>query len=119
VADTATTAPATPADPDRITPKAIAIVLVSTLGTATYSFTWYSVTVALPHMQGTFSATTDQIAWVMIAFIIGSAAMTASVGWLATRFGRKEVFLLAIAGVILFIVLDRTIGVFKYLAGRD
>ena len=27
-------------------------------------------------------------------------------------------FLLAIAGVILFILLDRTIGVFKYLAGR-
>ena len=28
-------------------------------------------------------------------------------------------FLLAIAGVILFILLDRTIGVFKYLAGRE
>jgi DHA2 family multidrug resistance protein len=83
---------------DRITGRAITIVLVSTVGTATYSFTWYSVTVALPHMQGTFSATTDQIAWVMIAFIIGSAMMTASVGWLATRFGRKQVYMLAISG---------------------
>ena len=49
-------------------------------------------------MQGRFSATTDQIAWVMIAFIIGSAAMTASIGWVSDRFGRRPVFLGAIVG---------------------
>ncbi len=99
-----TAAPPVTPDADRITWRAVMTVLVSTVGTGTYSFTWYSVTVALPHMQGTFSATTDQIAWVMISFIIGSAMMTASVGWLATRFGRKQVYLCCIAGYALTLI---------------
>ncbi len=78
--------------------RSILIVLCSTLGTASYAFTWNSVGVALPHMQGSFSATTDQIAWVMIAFVIGSAMMTASVGWFSIRFGRKRIYLWALAG---------------------
>ena len=78
--------------------RSILTVLCATLGTAIYSFTWNSVTVALPHMQGAFSATTDQITWVMIAFVIGSAMTTAAVGWFSARFGRKRVFLGAIAG---------------------
>jgi len=72
--------------------------ICATLGTWSYSFSWNTVTVALPDMKGAFSATNDQIAWVMIAFIVGSAAMTASIGWLSARFGRKQLFLFAIGG---------------------
>ncbi len=72
--------------------------ICATLGSWVYSFTWNSVSVALPDMKGSFSATNDQIAWVMIAFIVGSAAMTASIGWLSARFGRKQMFLFAIGG---------------------
>ena len=79
-------------------PRQVFTVLCATFATAVYAFTWNSVTVALPQMQGRFSATTDQIAWVMIAFIIGSAAMTASIGWVSDRFGRRQVFLWAIVG---------------------
>ena len=79
-------------------PRQVLTVLCATFATAIYAFTWNSVTVALPHMQGRFSATTDQIAWVMIAFIIGSAAMTASIGWVSDRFGRRPVFMSAIVG---------------------
>ncbi len=78
--------------------RRVLITLCATLATAAYSFTWNSVGVALPHMQGAFSATTDQITWVMIAFIIGSATITATVGWLSNRFGRKQLFLAAIGG---------------------
>lgn len=84
--------------PDVITPRAILVVLVATLATASYAFTWNSVTVALPHMKGTFSATTDQITWVMTAYIVASAIATASVSWFADRFGRRRIFLLVIAG---------------------
>ena len=87
-----------PLHPDRITLRSVLIVLCSTLATATYAFTWNSVTVALAHMQGTFSATTDQIAWIMIAFVIGSAVTTASIGWFSVRFGRRTLFLFCIAG---------------------
>jgi MFS transporter, DHA2 family, multidrug resistance protein len=54
--------------------------------------------VALPHIQGAISATQDQIAWVLTAYIIASAIMTPLSGWLAGRIGRKRVMLASIAG---------------------
>ena len=87
-----------------LSPRQVFTVLCATFATAVYAFTWNSVTVALPHMQGRFSATTDQIAWVMISFIIGSAAMTASIGWVSDRFGRRPVFLWAIVGYMITLV---------------
>lgn len=53
---------------------------------------------ALPYMQGSLSATMDQITWVLSSYIIVSAIMTAPVGWLANRFGRKNVFVFAMIG---------------------
>jgi DHA2 family multidrug resistance protein len=88
----------------RITGRQMLIVLNVTLATAVYAFTWNSVTVALPHMQGAFSSTIDQVAWVMISFVIGSAAMTASVGFLSDRYGRKEVFLISTVGFLVTLV---------------
>jgi DHA2 family multidrug resistance protein len=54
--------------------------------------------VALPHMQGSFSATLDEIAWVLTSYIIAAAIMTPPTGWLAARFGRKRLFLVSVAG---------------------
>lgn len=54
--------------------------------------------VALPYMQGSLSATMDQITWVISSYIIVSAIMTAPVGWLANRFGRKNLYLTCLVG---------------------
>ncbi len=54
--------------------------------------------VALPKMQGSLSATQDQIAWVLTSYIVGAAIMTPPTGWLAGRFGRKRIFMIAIVG---------------------
>jgi DHA2 family multidrug resistance protein len=54
--------------------------------------------VALPHMQGTLSATLDQVGWVLTSYIIAAAIMTPPTGFLAARFGRKRVFLVAVSG---------------------
>ena len=54
--------------------------------------------VALPYMQGSFSASYDEITWVLTSYITATAIMTAPVGWLASRFGRKRLFLAAIVG---------------------
>jgi MFS transporter, DHA2 family, multidrug resistance protein len=54
--------------------------------------------VALPRMQGSISATQDQMAWVLTSYIIAAAIMTPLSGWLAGRVGRKQVFLVSIAG---------------------
>ncbi len=53
---------------------------------------------ALPYMQGSLSATMDQITWVLSSYIIVSAIMTAPVGWLANRFGRKNLFIYSMIG---------------------
>ncbi len=54
--------------------------------------------VALPYMQGSLSASYDQITWVLTAYVISAAIFTAPVGWLAERFGRKNLLLCCVAG---------------------
>ncbi|HKS17696.1 MAG TPA: DHA2 family efflux MFS transporter permease subunit [Bradyrhizobium sp.] len=54
--------------------------------------------VALPYMQGSLSASQDQINWVLTSYIVAAAIMTTPVGWVANRFGRKRVFILCSAG---------------------
>jgi DHA2 family multidrug resistance protein len=54
--------------------------------------------VALPHIQGSVSASQDQITWVLTSYIVAAAIMTPLTGWLAQRFGIKNVFLFSIAG---------------------
>src|SRR3984957_11140826 len=55
--------------------------------------------VALPHMQGSFSCSQDQIAWVVTSYIVAAAIMTPLTGWLAGRFGIKWVFFVSVVGV--------------------
>src|SRR5262249_44334160 len=54
--------------------------------------------VALPYMQGSLSASLDQINWVLTSYIVASAIMTAPIGWVAERFGRKRLFVICAAG---------------------
>jgi MFS transporter, DHA2 family, multidrug resistance protein len=54
--------------------------------------------VALPRMQGSVSATQDQMAWVLTSYIIAAAIMTPLSGWLSGQVGRKRVFLVSVAG---------------------
>ena len=57
--------------------------------------------IALPHMAGSVSASADQITWVLTSYIIATAIVTPMTGWLAGRFGRKQVFLVSITGFTL------------------
>jgi DHA2 family multidrug resistance protein len=61
--------------------------------------------VALPYMQGTLSASQDQINWVLTSYIVAAAIMTAPVGWIANRFGRKRTFIVCSAGFTIASVL--------------
>jgi hypothetical protein len=55
--------------------------------------------VALPHVQGSLSASLDQIAWALTSYIVCAAIMMPLTGWLAGRFGIKYVFLASVIGV--------------------
>src|SRR4030088_1094475 len=61
--------------------------------------------VALPYMQGTLSASQDQINWVLTSYIVAAAIMTAPVGWIANRFGRQRIFILCSGGFTIASVL--------------
>src|SRR5437660_12025657 len=61
--------------------------------------------VALPYMQGSVSASSDQINWVLTSYIVAAAIMTPPSGFLANRFGRKRVLMVAIAGFVAASVL--------------
>ncbi len=54
--------------------------------------------VALPHMQGSLSASQDQITWVLTSYIVAAAIATPLTGWLCDRFGQRNVFLTSIMG---------------------
>ena len=88
-------------DADLVVPtgfKRWSIVIAAVLGTALFDLTWMIVGVALPHMQGSFSATPDQISWVMTSFIVGGTMMISITGWASRRFGRKRLFIFAMVG---------------------
>src|ERR1700761_4168427 len=57
--------------------------------------------VALPHIQGSVSASQEQITWVLTSYIVASAIMTPLTGWLVGRMGRKLLFLSSIGGFII------------------
>jgi MFS transporter, DHA2 family, multidrug resistance protein len=61
--------------------------------------------VALPHMQGSLSASQDQITWVLTSYIVAAGIATPLTGWMTDRFGLKQVLLASIAGFTLASVL--------------
>jgi MFS transporter, DHA2 family, multidrug resistance protein len=65
-----------------------------------YSMNMTIVSISLPHMQGTFSATPDQIAWVVTGFILGLTMSVACMGWISQRFDRKKVYIFALTAFV-------------------
>ena len=52
--------------------------------------------VALPHIQGSTSASREQIGWVLTSYIVSAAIFTPLTGWLAGRIGRKRLMQVSI-----------------------
>ena len=61
--------------------------------------------VALPYIQGSVSASSDQINWVLTSYITAAAIMTPPSGYFAGRFGRKRILLISIGGFVVASVL--------------
>ena len=58
------------------------------------------VSVALPHMAGSLSATTDEATWVLTSYLVANAIILPASGWFSLRFGRKR-FLMACTSVFI------------------
>ena len=52
--------------------------------------------VALPHIAGSLSATTDESTWVLTSYLVANGIMLPASGWLARRIGRKRLLMLSI-----------------------
>jgi DHA2 family multidrug resistance protein len=85
------------APPDRV-PHRLLITLCTVGATLMQALDQTIANVALPYMQGSLSATYDEITWVLTSYITAAAIMTAPVGWLAARFGRKYLFVTCLIG---------------------
>src|SRR6266446_433471 len=82
--------------PDGTNRAAITICVI--LATLMQALDTTIANVALPYMQGSVSASQDQIAWVLTSYIVAAAIMTPPTGYLAGRFGLKRSFLVSVAG---------------------
>jgi DHA2 family multidrug resistance protein len=61
--------------------------------------------IALPHIAGSLSATTDQATWVLTSYLVANAIILPMTGWLGNHFGRKRVFISCIGMFVLASVL--------------
>ncbi len=59
------------------------------------------VNVALPHMEGSLSATADQITWVLTSYLVASAIFMPLTGYFTDTLGRKKYLLISITGFVL------------------
>jgi len=87
---------------------AIAVMLGATLEVLDSSI----VNVSLPHMQGSFSASIDEVTWILTSYIVANGIMIPLSGWISARFGRKRYFLVS---VILFMAASGLCGAAKSL----
>ncbi len=53
--------------------------------------------VALPHIAGSLSASTDEATWVLTSYLAANAVVLPASGWFALKFGRKYFLLACIA----------------------
>ena len=56
------------------------------------------VNVSLPHIAGNLSASTDEATWTLTSYLVANAIILPMTGWLAGRFGRKRLLMMAVTG---------------------
>jgi len=78
--------------------RKLALTIAMMAATVTQVLDTTIANVALPHMQASLGATQETVAWVLTSYIIAAAIATPLTGWLANRFGRKQLFLTAVIG---------------------
>ena len=98
-------APASASWTPRVNPWFIALAVM--LATVLEVLDTSVANVALPHMAGNLSASTEEATWVLTSYLVSNAIVLPMTGWLSTTFGRKR-FLLSC--VVLFIIASGACG---------
>src|SRR3954447_21390621 len=86
---------------DRTVSHRTLITISVMLGNLMQSLDSSIANVSLPYMQGTLSTSAEEITWVLTSYVIAAAIMTAPVGWMAVRFGRKNLHIACMTGFVI------------------
>jgi DHA2 family multidrug resistance protein len=104
-------------------PHRALITLCVMMGNLMQSLDASIANVSLPYMQGTLSTSAEEITWVLTSYVIAAAIMTAPVGWMAVRFGRKNLHVVCMSGFVIASMLCgmantlEQMVVFRFLQG--
>jgi DHA2 family multidrug resistance protein len=104
-------------------PHRALITLCVMMGNLMQSLDASIANVSLPYMQGTLSTSAEEITWVLTSYVIAAAIMTAPVGWMAVRFGRKNLHVVCMSGFVIASMLCgmadtlQQMVVFRFLQG--
>jgi len=104
---------AAPAVPERRAPHKWLVALAVMLGATLEVLDTSIVNVSLPHMQGSFSASRDEVTWILTSYIVANGIMIPLTGWISARFGRKRYFLWS---VVAFVIASGLCGAATSLA---
>lgn len=74
------------------------ILLMIQLSNMLFNMTITLANLVLPQVRGTFSATQDEISWVITLNLVATAVATPMTGWLAGRLGWRNMMLGTVAG---------------------
>jgi DHA2 family multidrug resistance protein len=83
---------------EQVVPHRAIITMCAMVATLMQALDSTIANVALPYMQGSLSASYDEVTWVLTSYIVAAAIMTAPVGWLAARFGFRALYLVSVIG---------------------
>jgi DHA2 family multidrug resistance protein len=87
----------TPVDP-AVKRRRGLITIVVMMATIMHALDGTIANVALPSIQGSLSATQEQVSWVVTSYIVASAIMTPFAGFSATRFGLRTTLSACVIG---------------------
>jgi MFS transporter, DHA2 family, multidrug resistance protein len=93
--------------PARLSSRKWLVAVAVMLGASLEALDSMIVNVSLPHMQGSFSASRDEVTWVLTSYLVANGIMIPLTGWISARFGRKRYFLIS---VNLFVVASGLCG---------
>src|SRR5215470_19782171 len=67
-------------------------------GQLTIAFGMFGVVVALPNIIAAFRTDVQTVQWVMTGYLVARVVPMPALGWLVSRFGRRNVYVLGVLG---------------------